>query len=160
MLVGLVLTPILSSCWIIILRLFVYSSFWFLNFYILDAMIKFGIYFIYLIKLLLSTNNVFRAGSKHKNKKVIYAISKVFQILHFPFHVPKQILFNCFASCLNMSIEYFVTFVTFVDFGSSSIIACYGPQYFEPWFTYVLPKMAWNFNADILAWYIFYQIKV
>ena len=31
-LVGLVLTPILSSCWIIILRLFVYSSFWFLNF--------------------------------------------------------------------------------------------------------------------------------
>ena len=57
MLVGLVLTPILSSCWIIILRLFVYSSFWFLNFYILDAMIKFGIYFIYLIKLLLSTNN-------------------------------------------------------------------------------------------------------
>ena len=100
------------------------------------------------------------SGSKHKNKKVIYAISKVFQILHFPFHVPKQILFNCFASCLNMSIEYFVTFVTFVDFGSSSIIACYGPQYFEPWFTYVLPKMAWNFNADILAWYIFYQIKV
>ena len=31
-LVGLVLTPILSSCWIIILRLFMYSSFWFLNF--------------------------------------------------------------------------------------------------------------------------------
>ena len=158
MLVGLVLTPILSSCWIIILRLFVCSSFWFLNFYILDAMIKFGIYFIYLIKLLLSTNS--SSGSKHKNKKVIYAISKVFQILHFPFHVPKQILFNCFASCLNMSIEYFVTFVTFVDFGSSSIITHYGQQYFQPWFTYVLPKMSWIFNEDILEWYFFYQIKV